>query len=312
MSTADAIATYIEYKRCLGQRFTAGGAILIAFGKSVGDRALCDIRHAMIARFLDRNGASEETVHKKRCVLAAFFRFTVTRRLLATSPMPTSCTHKRGASSYTPYIYSEAELKRLLAAIPAAAGPHADIDTDTLRTFVLLLYGAALRRGEAMRLKIEDVDVSQSLIHVRGTKFFKTRIVPLSGSLNTVIAAFIARRRHQHLEGSPLFSKRDGRDLTDSALGAAFCRLRTIAGVQRDGGARNQPRMHDLRHSAAVHRVTAWYREGADLNDLLPKLATYLGHKDLSGTQRYLTMTQELLGEASRRFQAFAQGARHD
>jgi site-specific recombinase XerD len=70
--------------------------------------------------------------------------------------------------------------------------------------------------------------------------------------------------------------------------------------------------MHDLRHSAAVHRVIAWYRDGADLNDLLPKLATYLGHKDLSGTQRYLTMTQELLREASRRFQAFAQGARHD
>jgi len=311
MSTADAIATYIEYKRCLGQRFTAGGAILIAFGKSVGDRALCDIRHAMIARFLDRNGASDETVHKKRCVLAAFFRFAVTRRLLATSPM-SSCTHKRRASSYKPYIYSEAELKRLLAAIPAAAGPHADIDADTLRTFLLLLYGAALRCGEAIRLKIEDVDVSQSLIHVRGTKFFKTRIVPLSCSLNTVIAAFIARRRYQHLEGSSLFSKRDGTDLTDSALGAAFRRLRTIAGVQRDGGARNQPRMHDLRHSAAVHRVTAWYRDGADLNDLLPKLATYLGHKDLSGTQRYLTMTQELLGEASRRFQAFAQGARHD
>jgi site-specific recombinase XerD len=265
----------------------------------------------MIARFLDRNGASDETVHKKRCVLAAFFRFAVTRRLLATSPMP-SCTHKRRASSYTPYIYSEAELKRLLAAIPAAAGPHADIDADTLRTFLLLLYGAALRCGEAMRLKIEDVDVSQSLIHVRGTKFFKTRIVPLSGSLNTVIAAFVGRRRYQHLEGSSLFSKRDGTDLTASALCAAFRRLRTIAGVQRDGGARNQPRMHDLRHSAAVHRVTAWYRDGADLNDLLPKLATYLGHKDLSGTQRYLTMTQELLGEASRRFQAFAQGARHD
>jgi integrase/recombinase XerD len=307
MSTADTIASYIEYKRCLGSRFTAGGAILIAFGKSVGDRALCDIRPAMVSRFLDRNGASDETVHKKRCVLAAFFRFAVTRRLLATSPMP-SCAPKRGASSYTPYIYSEAELKRLLAAIPAAAGPHADIDAETLRTFVLLLYGAALRRGEAMRLKIEDVDVSQSLICVRGTKFFKTRIVPLSGSLNTVIAAFIARRRYQHLEGSSLFSKRDGTDLTDSALGAAFRRLRTIAGVQRDGGARNQPRMHDLRHSAAVHRVTAWYRDGADLNDLLPKLATYLGHKDLSGTQRYLTMTQELLGEASRRFQAFAQG----
>ena len=150
MSAVDAIATFIEYKRCLGRRFAAGSAILIAFGKSVGDRALCDIRPAMISRFLDRDGACDETVRKKHYVLAAFFRFAVTRRLLATSPMP-SCTRKCGPSSYTPYIYSEAELKRLLAAVPAAAGPYADIDADTLRTFVLLLYGAALRRGEARR-----------------------------------------------------------------------------------------------------------------------------------------------------------------
>jgi integrase len=69
--------------------------------------------------------------------------------------------------------------------------------------------------------------------------------------------------------------------------------------------------MHDLRHSAAVHRVTAWYRSDADLNDLLPKLATYLGHTGLAGTQRYLTMTQELLAEASSRFEAFSGGQRH-
>lgn len=79
----------------------------------------------------------------------------------------------------------------------------------------------------------------------------------------------------------------------------------------REGDTRNQPRLHDLRHSAAVHRVIAWYRSGADLNDLLPKLATYLGHKDLSGTQHYLTMTEELLAEASRRFEAFARGPHH-
>jgi integrase/recombinase XerD len=148
---------------------------------------------------------------------------------------------------------------------------------------------------------------------IRGTKFFKTRIVPLGTSLNTVMKAFVAKHcsRYSKVGGSVLFSKRDGTPLTDSAISAAFRRLRTIAGIKRDGGARNQPRIHDFRHSAAVHRVTSWYRVGADLNDLLPKLATYLGHKDLSGTQRYLTMTEELLAEASRRFEAFAQGGGH-
>lgn len=311
MSTAETIISYVAHKRGLGMRFAAENAILIAFGKSVGNVALCDIRPAMISRFVDRKGLCDDTICKMHRVLTGFFRFAVTRRLLTVSPMP-SCARKRGASSYTPHIYSKAELKRLLAAVPAVTGPRAGIDADTLCTFLLLLYGAALRRGEARRLKMADVEVSQSLIHVRGTKFFKTRIVPLSASLNTVVTAFIARRRNHCLESDSLFSMRDGADLTDSALSVAFRRLRTIAGIQRDGGARNQPRMHDLRHSAAVHRVTAWYRCGADVNDLLPKLATYLGHNSLSGTQRYLTMTPELLAEASRRFEAFAQGARHD
>jgi site-specific recombinase XerD len=69
--------------------------------------------------------------------------------------------------------------------------------------------------------------------------------------------------------------------------------------------------LHDLRHAAAVHRLIAWYRRGADLQYLLPRLATYLGHKDLSGTQHYLTLTPPLLREASKRFERYAGGCHH-
>lgn len=313
MRTASIVADYIRHNRSLGKRFAAEQWILSAFCRSVGNVPLRDIRPAMITRFINREGTCDETIRKKHRVLARFFRYAVTRRRLRASPLP-SWERKRGAGSYTPYIYSEAELKRLLAAVTTATGPRSDIDTDTLRMFLLLLYGCGLRRGEARRLKVEDVDLPRSLLHIRGTKFFKTRMVPLSASLNTVLKAFVAKHcsRCSRDGGDVLFCKRDGTPLTDSAIGAAFRRLRAVAGIKRDGGARNQPRLHDLRHSAAVHRVISWYQSGADLNDLLPKLATYLGHKDLSGTQRYLTMTEELLAEASRRFEAFAQGGHHD
>jgi integrase/recombinase XerD len=312
MNTASAIARYVAHHRCLGKRFINESAILTAFRKSVDNLPLSDIRSDMLSRFLNRVGMSDDAVRKKHRTLSRFFRFAVTRKLLRTSPMP-RCIRKGGSSSYAPYIYTEAELKRLLEAVPAATGPRSDIDADTLRTFLLLLYGAALRRGEARRLKLEDIDVPQSLLHIRGTKFFKTRIVPVSTSLAPVLRRFLAKRRKRHPvhAESRLFCKRNGAALSDSVINAAFRRLRKIAGIRRDGGARNQPRLHDLRHSSAVHRVTAWYRCGADLNDLLPKLATFLGHKGLSGTQRYLTMTQELLTEAGLRFEAFAQGGRH-
>jgi site-specific recombinase XerD len=176
------------------------------------------------------------------------------------------------------------------------------------------LYGAGLRRSEALKLKLSDFDGPQSLLQIHATKFFKSRIVPLGTSVSAIVRAYHAKRiKHCPTDlNSSLFCKRNGEPLTGSAIAAAFRRLRASAGIRREGGSRKQPRLHDLRHSAAVHRVTAWYRRGADINQLLPKLATYLGHKDLSGTQHYLTMTQELLAEASLRFEAFAGRSNHD
>jgi integrase/recombinase XerD len=313
MRSGDLIGRYIKHQRSLGMRYSAGATILSAFRKSVGDVPARDIHPEMISRFIDREGTSDETRSKKHGVLSGLFRFALSRRLLRVSPMPER-QRKRSCSSYTPYIYSEDELKRLIAAVPTAtSGPRGALDQDTLRTLLLMLYGAALRHGEALRLELTDVDLAQSLIQIRGTKFFKTRIVPLSASLNTVLAEFVAKRVKRYSGGDKemLFSKRDGTPLTASIICHTFRRLCAIASIRREGSARSQPRLHDLRHSAAVHRVTAWYRRDADLNDLLPKLATYLGHTDLSGTQRYLTMTQELLAEASRRFEAFAEGRRH-
>jgi integrase len=78
--------------------------------------------------------------------------------------------------------------------------------------------------------------------------------------------------------------------------------------VRRDDGARYQPRLHDMRHTAAVTRLVRWYREGADVQRLLPQLATYLGHVHIAGTQRYLSMTPELLQQASVRFERFVFG----
>jgi len=74
----------------------------------------------------------------------------------------------------------------------------------------------------------------------------------------------------------------------------------------RHDGARYQPRLHDLRHAFSIHRLVTWYRQGADVQRLLPQLATYLGHVHIAATQRYLTMTPELLQEANKRFEHYA------
>lgn len=85
-----------------------------------------------------------------------------------------------------------------------------------------------------------------------------------------------------------------------------FKRLRQQAGVYRSKDARYQPRLHDFRHTFAVVRLVTWYREGKNVQRLLPHLSTYLGHGEVSATQRYLTMTTELLQQASLCFERYA------
>lgn len=145
---------------------------------------------------------------------------------------------------------------------------------------------------------------------MRQTKFFKTRLVPIGPCLTSVLDHYAAQRRQLPLpegESSAFFATRTGRRLHYRNVNKLFGRVRQSADIQRESSARYQPRLHDLRHTAAVHRRTAWYRSGADVQRLLPQLATYLGHADVASTQRYLHMTPELLHEASQCFAHYAQ-----
>jgi site-specific recombinase XerD len=313
MNVSDAISLYLAHKRALGHRFLTEENVLFAFHNTVGDRPVNGIEDSHVLAFLNGNGGPvTEYWVKKYHVLSGFYRFALSRGLVTQSPLPRRIP-LRTAPEFVPYIYSEDELRRLFAACAAACPGRCHLEGDVMRAMLILLYGAALRLGEALSLTIADVDLSESLLQVRETKFFKSRVVAMGRDLTGVMIDYLASRRNRHssLEASPFFCCRDGGPIPRHMLQAAFRRARDFAGIDRDGGSRRQPRLHDLRHSGAVHRVVAWYRRGDDVQDLLPKLATYLGHVDLHGTQRYLTMTPDLLREASLRFEHYAMEAHH-
>ncbi|HET9644204.1 MAG TPA: tyrosine-type recombinase/integrase, partial [Burkholderiaceae bacterium] len=107
---------------------------------------------------------------------------------------------------------------------------------------------------------------------------------------------------------APFLLTARGKRISRAGAEKAFKQMRAQAVVYRDEGARYQPRLHDMRHTAAVTRLVRWYRDGADVQRLLPQLATYLGHVHITGTQHYLSMTPELLQQASVRFEQFVFG----
>jgi site-specific recombinase XerD len=159
------------------------------------------------------------------------------------------------------------------------------------------------------------VDLADRVLAVWDTKFFKSRLVPIGCDLGKALKVYQTARQQLPLPDearSAFFCTRTGHAISLAALEGVFVLLREHAGIRRPAADRWQPRLHDLRHSFAVHRLIAWYREGADVQACLPLLATYLGHINLAGTQTYLTMTPELLAEASRRFERYASAGAED
>jgi len=308
MNLAQLVQDYVALKQSMGSRFRTEATILKAFCKAVGDVAITDVAPQQVERYLAGSGPVTRYWHRKYEALSGFYRFALGRGYVALSPLPK--TVPKRPSPFRPYIFPEAELRRLFEAASEYEAPRAALQGTTLRPLLLLLYGAGLRIGEALALTLGDVDLSASLLTIHESKFYKTRLVPIGPRLTATLRAYADERRRQghsnHLAG-PFLVTRTGTAVTRGMAEQAFVRLRTIAGIAREDGARYQPRLHDLRHTMAVHRLVAWYREGADVQRLLPQLATYLGHVGVAATQRYLTMTPELLREASRRFERYAQ-----
>jgi site-specific recombinase XerD len=312
MTLREVIEQYILWRKAHGAKFTTGANLLRHFLRYADGDATCDVvTTTQVLAFLTGKGPLARHRENKYYVLAGLWRHALSRGHSTRSPLPNS--EPKSPPRTPPYIYSRDELRRILdpATVASSRRGAVQLDTVTFRTLLLLLYGAGLRFSEATGLTMADVDLAEAVLTIRATKFYKSRLVPIGPQLATVLANYMPQRRHGVLpqgETSFLLANRDGTRLASSTVQAAFDALRRIAGVHGMEGGRQIPRLHDLRHSFAVHSLTAWYRQGADVQRLLPVLSTYLGHSDLEGTKVYLSMTPELLQQASLRFARYAGG----
>lgn len=308
MTALEVIDTYLASRRALGVRLERDGRTLHQFARETGNVPLSKITPDVASAFLrGSRRAPTATWKTKRSVLTGFYRFAIARGLVDSSPLPMYLPQL--VPPQTPYVYSTGELQRLLDATAVLYHPASRLQGATYRTLLLLLYGTGLRVGEAIALRLRDVDLTERVITVRDTKFYKTRLVATGLRLSRELAAHVDRRSSLALpegQDSALLCSRTGHGLSYGQVITVFQRVRFAAGIGRPAGELRPPRLHDLRHTAAVHRVIAWYRSGMDVQRLLPRLATYLGHVDIRSTQRYLQMTPELLREASRRFATYA------
>jgi integrase/recombinase XerD len=308
MRLSQSVEQYLTLKRSLGFRYRSESKVLKAFTRAMGPIGANQAKPRAVRAFLDGQGVPTRNWICKWTALRVFYRFAMARGLASRSPLPERAP--KIEHTFTPYIYSQHELRRLLRAIKAERTQC--LSVDTMRTLVLLLYGAGLRLSEALNLDERDVDLDEHLLCVRCSKFFKTRWVPIGPKLNKVLADY--QHKHPAVGGSNrrFFRTDKGTPVRSDTVQAIFRLVCLAAGVKRADGACYQPRLHDLRHSAAVHRLEAWYREGADIQGRLTQLSAYLGHANLASTQKYLTLTPELAAQASARFARYVWGGDHE
>jgi integrase/recombinase XerD len=199
----------------------------------------------------------------------------------------------------TPYLYSDEEIERLMA---AARTLSPALRALTYETLIGLLAVSGIRVGEAIRLDRDDIDHRRSLLIVRNSKLEKAREVPLHNSALEALSAY-ASQRDRRFEGpscESFFVSTIGTRLYPRSVDATHRKLVTLAGLQARGG-RCRPRVHDLRHSFAVRTLMAWYRQGLDVDAAMPLLSQVLGHVSPASTYWYLQAAPELFAIVARR-----------
>jgi len=230
-------------------------------------------------------------------------------------PRPDPLPRRRFARQWRrPYIYSAEEIRLLLDIARTYPSRRAPLRPLTLYTMLAVGYCAGLRISEIARLSLGDVDLQIGTITIRETKFFKSRILPLAASVIAALREYLEARRRAGAPQDPaagLFwhDQKGTRYATKTAMWL-FVDILRRAGLKPARG-KTGPRIHDLRHSFVVNRIVEWYRAGINPQDKLPFLATYLGHRDIHSTLVYITVTQDLLQQASDRFRSFGAHCLH-
>ena len=304
---APVFSRYIDLKRALGRRFDVPARTLQSLDRFLQEHSAQypDLNAAAFEAWCHTHEHVSSGVRRVRMLeVAAFclYRSRTDPQCFVPDPRSFPAYHQR----ITPYIFSEAEVAKLLrAASGLPRNPTSPLRPEVIRLAVVLLFTTGIRRGELLALNLGDYNARESTLHIRETKFYKSRLLPLNGSIAEEMDQCLRARARRKLPAFP-----DTALIWNAAWGggaySGTCLRHAIQPLLRTCGivtAKGKlPRIHDFRHAFAVNALLRWYRAGADVEAKLPLLATYLGHGSAVSTHYYLHFIEPLRAAASERF----------
>jgi integrase len=310
------VQEYLEDRRRLGFTLTISGTQLMTFARFADQRGHRGPLTEQIIVDWVRGQATRSapiTWARRLEIIRPFARYCA--RFDRTTHVPEVNTFGRGHRRLTPHIYTDREITDLLQSA-SQLPPSGSLRPATYRALFGLIAATGLRISEALKLQCGDVDLAQGVLTVRQTKFAKSRLVPLHPTSTSELTRYAALRQ----QTTPLISKScffvtvSGAGLVNRTVHNVFEKLRTqLEWVAR--GSHPAPRIHDLRHTFICRRVQLWHKHGADIDNAMLALSTYVGHAKVSDTYWYLTGVPELMAVAGRSFEGFvptSRRPRHD
>ena len=305
------VSRFVDHKRAVGRKYESEEAalrMLVRFAEERDAGQLEQVTPALLDDFLaSRSRPRPRGFNHLLGVVRRLLDWAVARELLEASPLRTR--PRRETATRIPFLFDTAQARQLLDA--AAALPdctQAPLRGATYRTIFALCYGLGLRVGEASALRVGDVDRSRSLLVVTRGKLGKSRLVPHGPRIGELVAQQLQRRSDgvPLRDDAPLFTFDGYRSVHPRSVSVTFHRLVLALGFTAPAGV-SPPVLHSLRHSFAVGCLLLFYRQGLDPAAQLQRLSTFMGHVDPVSTAVYLTITAQLMDEANRRYEAFAE-----
>jgi len=296
------IQNFINLRRLSGTDYQSQAQLLGYFDRFLVEEDLVEprITRKIVDRYLESlSHLAPRTRLNRFCVVKQLCQYLARNDPLGYVPDPLRALSSRG--THQPYIYSNSELQALMAAA-SQLPPENSLRPHTYYTILGLLYSTGVRIGEALALNLEHFHSEEQMLHIAKGKFRKARWVPLSNSTCQALQQYMGKRSQMTPRSPdfPFFINQRSCRLHHCTVNQTFRHLLRQCNIHHNK--HTGPRIHDIRHTFAVHRLLAWYRDGQDVNARLPWLATYMGHVDIHSTQVYLRATPELIEQVHRRF----------
>jgi len=290
---------YLALRRGLGFKLRLADCLLRQFIRFAKDNRAARITTDLAVKWATQPATAQPATWADRYrTLRLFAKYLST--VDGRTEVPPSGLLSQRRHRKSPYFYTDEEVIAVIRTASKLPSPKR-LRGASLATFFGLLAATGMRVGEAVALDRAHVALSEGLLTVHHPKGGRTRLVPIHAS------TCLALQRYQRLcnricpqPNSPsFFLTEQGTRFSTTTIRGWFARVSRQTGLRGPADQRG-PRLHDLRHRFAIQALLRWYRAGQNAEVHMPELATYLGHRHVSGTYWYLSATPVLLREATR------------